>query len=237
MFKLYIPLLFIMVLLFNQEAGFSENYYKWVDKNGVTHVTDNPQKVPTQYRSNLEIVKEKETGFKAFRKNLQKQLNNNKTLILYVLGGIVGLIALNKLLKKLRDKSSDYRKGKFDEVLKKSGIDLMTIPQFRAFTKNLMSTRGFTIREMESELDFGIDFIAEKSNSNYLVKVISDSIMTSRTLLNDLMRDTTKYGCDKVIVITKNYFTEDAIEFSRSSPCELVDRNKLGTWIKESGLF
>lgn len=237
MSKLAITLLFILAILINQETGLSENYYKWVDKDGVTHVTDNPKKIPPQYRSNIEIVKEKDTGFKAFRKNLQKQLNKNKTLILYILGGIAGLLVLNKLLKKLRDKSSEYKKGKYDEVIKKSGIDLMTIPQFRAFAKNLLSTKGFRIREMESDLDFGIDFIAEKSNSSYLVKVISDSITTSRTVLNDLMRDTSKYECDKALVITKNYFSEDAIEFSRSSPCELIDRNALGKLIKDSGLY
>ena len=237
MFKLSIQSLFIMVLFLSQHTVFGENYYKWVDNNGVTHVTDNPQKIPPQYRSNLEIVKEKETGFKAKWKKIQKEINRNKTLVIYVLSGIFGLYFLNKLLKKLRSKSSEYHKVKFDEVLKKSGIDLMTIPQFRNFTKNILSTRGFKIREMQSDLDFGIDYIAEKSNSNYLVKVISDSIMTSRTLLHDLMRDTTRYGCDKALVITKSYFTDDAIEFSRSSPCELIDRNKLGTWIKESGLY
>lgn len=237
MSKLAIPLFCILVYLFNQDTGLSENYYKWVDKNGVTHVTDNPNKIPPQHRSNIEIVKEKDTGFNAFRKNLQKQLIKNKNLILYILGGIAGLIVLNKLIKKLRDKSSELKKGKYDDILKKSGIDLMTIPQFRAFAKNLLSTRGFRIREMESDLDFGIDFIAEKSNTSYLVKVISDSIMTSRTLLNDLMRDTSKYGCDKALVITKNYFSEDALEFSRSSPCDLIDRNALAKWIKDSGLY
>lgn len=237
MFRPAIPVIFILLLFMSHAPGISENYYKWVDDQGVTHVTDNPQKIPPQYRSNHEVLKEKETGFKAFKKNLQKLLNNNKTRIIYALTGIIGLIIISRLLKKMRSGSSAGKSGKFDEAMKKSGIDLMTIPQFKDFIKDLLFTRGFKIREMKSDLDFGIDYIAEKSGSSYLVKVISDSITTSHTILNDLMRDTTKYGCDKVLVITKNFFSEDAIQFSKSSPCDLIDRSELGKWIKESKMY
>ena len=236
MFRPVIPVIFILFLFISNVPGISENYYKWVDEQGVTHVTDNPQKIPPRYRSNHEVVKEKETGFQAYKKNLKKQINNNKTTIIYALTAIIGLIIISRLLKKMRSGSSAGKRSRFDEAMKKSGIDLMSIPQFRDFTRNLLIRRGYKITEMKSDLDLGIDYIAEKSGKSYLVKVISDSITTSHTLLNDLMRDTTRYGCDKVLVITKNFFSDDAIKYSKSSPCDLIDRNELGKWIKESGI-
>lgn len=236
--KLFIPLLIVLNLLtFYPTYTYCENYYKWVDRDGVTHVTDNPQKIPPEYRSTTKIVKEKDTGFKKYLKNAKKTINENKTFIFYILAALIGLYILNKLMKTLKSKAGIRNKGKYDEILKRSGIDVMTIPQFRAFTKNLLATRGFKITELQSDLDFGIDYIAEKSNSNYLVKVISDNVMTTRTLLNDVLRDTSKYGCDKALFISKNFFSDHAIEFSRSSPCELVDRHTLGQWIGDAKLY
>jgi len=236
--RLYICVFIIFsYLLIFTITSHTEDYYKWVDDQGVTHVTDNPNKVPKQYRSSTTIIKEKETGFTAYYKKYLKTIKNNKNLIFILLAILVSIYLLNKLIKLLRKKSELNRRNKFDEVLKKSGIDTMTIPQFKEYSKNLLSTAGFKIRGLESDLDFGVDFIADKGTSSYLVKVISNTVSTSRTVVNDVLRDTSKYGCDKAMLISKNFFSEDAIGLSKSSPCELIDRQTIGEMVKKAKLY
>ncbi|NIP37548.1 MAG: DUF4124 domain-containing protein [Candidatus Dadabacteria bacterium] len=235
--KIYIIILFITFLLSGINNSYAEEYYQWTDENGVVHVTDNPEKVPSRYRDSTKVVKEKETGSKATIKNYTKLAKQNQKPLLIIFGSLIGLFILYKLLKGIKNKSSSRSKNKYDKVLKKSGIDTMNIPQFRSYAKNVLSAKGYQVKEFEGDLDFGVDFVADKGNTNYLVKVISDNMLTSKMVVNDVLRDTSKYGCNAAIIITKNHFTEDAIEFSRSSPCELIDRNALGKWIKETRLY
>ncbi len=101
----------------------------------------------------------------------------------------------------------------------------------------MLSVKGYKVKEFEGDLDFGVDFVADKGNSVYLVKVVADNMPTSKMVVNDVLRDTSKYGCNIAMVISKNFFTEDAVEFSKSSPSELIDRNALGKWIKDTKLY
>ncbi len=113
----------------------------------------------------------------------------------------------------------------------------MNIPQFKSYAKNVLSAKGYNVKEFKGDLDFGVDFVADKGGTNYLVKVVPDTMSTSKMVLNDILRDTSKYGCNAAMVISKNFFTDDALEFSKSSPCELVDRTALGKWIKDTKLY
>ncbi len=128
-------------------------------------------------------------------------------------------------------------KNKYDEIIKKSGIDTMNIPQFKNYVKNVLSAKGYHVKVFEGDLDFGVDYIADKGSMNYLVKIVADNMTTSKMVVNDILRDTSKYGCNAAMVISKNYFTEDALEFSKSSPSELIDRTTLGKWIKDTKLY
>jgi Predicted aspartyl protease len=47
--------LFLIALLPSDSAA---DIYKWVDANGIIHLTDNPPDIPPAYRKNVQIVKE-----------------------------------------------------------------------------------------------------------------------------------------------------------------------------------
>jgi HJR/Mrr/RecB family endonuclease len=235
--NLYIIIFFITFLSAGINCSNAEDFYQWTDEDGVVHVTDNPEKVPSRYKSSTKVVKEKDTGYKSTVKKYWKSAKQNKKPILIVLGSLAGLYLLYKLIKALQNKSKTMSKNKFDEVLKRSGIDTMNIPQFKSYAKNLLSAKGYSVKEFEGDLDFGVDFVAEKGSSVHLVKVVADTMATSKMVVNDVLRDTSKYGCNSAMVISKNFFTEDAVEFSKSSPCELIDRNALGKWIKDCKLY
>ena len=235
--KLYIIIFFITFLSVSINPLNAEDYYQWTDEDGVVHVTNNPNNVPSRYKNSTKVVKEKDTGYNAILKKYWKSAKQNKKPILIILASLLGLFLLNKLIKVLKNKSKTISKNKYDEVLKRSGIDTMNIPQFKSYAKNLLSVKGYKVKEFEGDLDFGVDFVADKGNSVYLVKVVADNMPTSKMVVNDVLRDTSKYGCNSAMVISKNFFTEDAIEFSKSSPSELIDRNALGKWIKDSKLY
>ena len=235
--KLYIIIFFITFLTSCINPLNAEDYYQWTDEDGVVHVTDNPNNVPSRYKNSIKVVKEKDTGYNAILKKYWKSAKQNKKPILIILASLLGLFLLNKLIKVLKNKSKTISKNKYDEVLKRSGIDTMNIPQFKSYAKNLLSVKGYKVKEFEGDLDFGVDFVADKGNSVYLVKVVADNMPTSKMVVNDVLRDTSKYGCNSAMVISKNFFTEDAIEFSKSSPSELIDRTALGKWIKDTKLY
>lgn len=234
--RLYIIIFLTTFLLTATNNLYAEDYYQWTDEKGVVHATDNPDKVPPRYKNSLKVVKEKDTGSKATLNNFIKLVKRNQQTIIFATVSLLGLFILYKLFKGLKNRSSATSKNKYDEVIKKSGIDTMNIPQFKNYVKNVLSAKGYHLTEFEGDLDFGVDFIADKGNKNYLVKVVSDNMTTSKMVVNDILRDTSKYGCNAAMVISKNYFTEDALEFSKSSPSELIDRNAFGKWIKDTKL-
>lgn len=235
--NLYIIILITSILGISASFVIAENYYKWTDEDGVIHVTDNPEKVPPRFRTTTKVVKEKETGKEAAIKKYKKLLRNNKQTLIYGAAGLFGLLLLYKLINSLRNNADTSAASKYNEYLRKSGIDTMNIPQFKSYIKNVLSVKGYSVKEFEGDLDFGVDFIAEKKDVVYLVKVISDSMSTSKMVVNDVLRDTVKYGCNRALLISKNFFDEDAQKFANSSPSELIDRNGLGKWIKETKLY
>ncbi len=235
--RIYIIIFLATFLLAATNNIFAEDYYQWTDEKGVVHATDNPDKVPPRYKNSLKVVREKDTGTKATLNNYKKLAKRNQQTIIVVAVSLLGLLILYKLFKSLKNRSSVKSKNKYDEIIKKSGIDTMNIPQFKNYVKNVLSAKGYHVKVFEGDLDFGVDYIADKGSMNYLVKIVADNMTTSKMVVNDILRDTSKYGCNAAMVISKNYFTEDALEFSKSSPSELIDRTTLGKWIKDTKLY
>jgi hypothetical protein len=52
-----IALLFIVLLLPLYPSASDAAFYQWVDAAGVTHFTDNPDKIPTKFRKRAKILK------------------------------------------------------------------------------------------------------------------------------------------------------------------------------------
>jgi len=73
--------------------------------------------------------------------------------------------------------------------------------------------------------------IAKKNDHKYAVQINRQTGSVSRLLVSDIDREKHRYGCDKAMLITNSYFSEDVIELAKSTGCELVDRDTLGKWI------
>ncbi|HZX12818.1 MAG TPA: restriction endonuclease, partial [Thermodesulfobacteriota bacterium] len=83
----------------------------------------------------------------------------------------------------------------------------------------------------DATLDLGINMIAKKNDHKYAVQINRQTDSVSRLLVSDIDREKHRYGCDKAMLITNSYFSDDAIELAKSTGCELVDRDALAKWV------
>ena len=81
-----------------------------------------------------------------------------------------------------------------------------------------MQNNGYKVSETNFQhFNPGIDFIAEKKGSRYYVELTSEYDLVPRLAVSDAEREKHRYNCNKVILITKSFFDEEAIELSKST--------------------
>ena len=219
----------------------AKQLYKWVDKNGVVHVTDNPESIPSEYRSSAVKSKPKsgsgatiekiEKGFKNAFEGVSRQAKEHIRKIITGALVIIGLIALAFILRgylKLKEQKERERGLRALEIL---NIDSISRTEFENYVIRLLTHRGFKVETTDATLDLGINMIAKKNDHKYAVQIERQTGSVSRLAVSDVDREKHRYGCDKVILITNSYFSEDAIELAKSTGCELVNRDILAEWI------
>ena len=219
----------------------AKQLYKWVDKNGVVHVTDNPESIPSEYRSSAVKSKPKsgsgatiekiEKGFKNAFEGVSRQAKEHIRKIITGALVIIGLIALVYLFRsylKFKEQKERERGLRALEIL---NIDGISRTEFENYIIRLLTHRGFKVETTNATLDLGINMIAKKNDHKYAVQINRQTGSVSRLLVSDIDREKHRYGCDKAMLITNSYFSEDVIELAKSTGCELVDRDTLGKWI------
>ncbi len=207
--------------------------YKWVDENGVTHVTDDPEKVPEEHKGSAKKLAPQDKLDKLTIK-IEGIWNDIKTEKVKIAVGIAGLIiitALYKLLRRAKLRINEKKREKHLQALEQSGIDLLDLAQYQKYIGALLTRQGFNLRTPEGSFNLGVDLAAEKDKCKYAVQIKRQTTPTSGAIVNDLEREKHRYGCDRSMIISNNYFTDDAVERAGSSGCELIDREKLGDWI------
>jgi len=96
--------------------------YKWQDKNGVTHVVDDPDKVPPQFRDRAIVIDTKDTNMQARMKTLITLMKLNRTPII---SAIIALLVISTgiiVYKKSRVQRDDNRKDDIQDAIKLSGV-------------------------------------------------------------------------------------------------------------------
>lgn len=99
--------------------------------------------------------------------------------------------------------------------------------EFERFLQALLLNSGYTIVSLTTTYDLGVDLIAHKDGARwaiqakrYKAKVGLDSVRQVTTAMNF-------YKCDKAMVITNSYFTNNAKTIAESVGCRLIDRDEL----------
>jgi len=231
------------LILLVASVSFAGKIYKWVDKQGVNHFTNDPANIPPGYRSLVEelnsksesgaIIKKMKKGSKDALDEVLRLIEKNREKILVGVSLIAVLIALVYLLRGyLRLKRQREGKRRL-WALELANIDNINKTEFEDYVGRILTYRGFKVEKTGDSLNLGVNFIAQKNNLKYAVQVIQQTVSVSRVAVSDAEREKHRYGCGRAMLITNGYFAQDAIELSVSKGCDLIDRYALANWIAD----
>lgn len=107
-------------------------------------------------------------------------------------------------------------------------VDNLEGLQFEKYIGELLKKIGFkNVIVTKGSGDFGADIIAEKDGNKYAFQCKRFSSTIGPKPIGEVLRGMNKYKCNKGVVITNNYFTNQAIQEAEVSNVELWDRDKI----------
>ena len=112
-------------------------------------------------------------------------------------------------------------------------IDLMSGAEFEEFVSTLFQQMGYTTRITQTTGDQGIDVIAVKNGVKLGIQAKCYTNTVGNSAVQEAVAGKGYYSCDKVMVITNNYFTSSAASLAQSNNVVLWDRDFLKMKLKE----
>lgn len=112
-------------------------------------------------------------------------------------------------------------------------VDLMTGAEFEEFVGLLFKKMGYSSQVTKQSGDQGLDVIASKNGTKIGIQAKCYSNTVGNSAVQEAVAGKSFYNCDKVIVITNNYFTPAAEELAQSNNVVLWNRDMLKEKIKE----
>ena len=112
-------------------------------------------------------------------------------------------------------------------------IDMMNGNEFEYFICELYTKMGYRAEVTKQSGDQGLDVIAEKGDKKIGIQAKCYSGTVGNSAVQEAVAGKSFYHCDKVIVITNNFFTSSAKELAQSNDVILWDRDILKEKIKE----
>ena len=119
-----------------------------------------------------------------------------------------------------------YEKDK----LSKSGfneIDQMDGLKFEKYLAALFENLGYSVRRTPYHNDYGADLIVSKDGQKIAVQVKRYRRNVGVKGIQEAVAACGKYHCQRAMVVTNSYFTEQAKELAKANSVDLWDRTKL----------
>lgn len=126
----------------------------------------------------------------------------------------------------LGNKSSSYGTYSITDIDDMSGLE------FEHFLKILFENLGYKVSLTQASQDQGIDLIIEKDNRISGVQAKNYSNAVGNKAVQEVIAGSQYYHCDESIVVTNNYFTEQARKLATETNVNLWDRDILKTLLK-----
>ena len=135
-------------------------------------------------------------------------------------------------------RSSISGMGFFDNVFKTTtNIDSLSGRDFEFLCASVLRANGFSnVRVTPGSGDFGVDVLAEKGGRKYGIQCKHYSKSVGVKAVQEAFAGKTHYNCDVAMVLTNNYFTQQARTFADESGVILWDRSKLTSLVRTSNL-
>ena len=214
----------------------SKTYYTWVDRNGVTHVTEYKDEIP---KSRLNTVKTFEsrgrfdfitTNYFYIKSNLHKFIR----YVVYFLLAVLALIILRRIFKNIRMRSNQYRLNKRIQKIDDSGVSSLSSYQFKVRARELLEKTGYKLSSPNTQFEELIDYIGFKNGKKFAICVHDSENLVSRIVVSEIDREKHKHLCDNSLIVCRSYFEEDVIEFAKEVGCELIDKDKLSELLQKA---
>lgn len=106
-------------------------------------------------------------------------------------------------------------------------VDLMNGPQFEQFVCELFKKMKYNAFVTKTSGDQGLDVIAEKDGIKIGVQAKCYSSVVGNSAVQEAVAGKSFYNCNRVLVVTNNYFTKSAVELAKANSIVLWDRDKL----------
>ena len=150
-------------------------------------------------------------------------------------------LLLQNLIKEIKEslKTNNIRekllnpKEKTASVYSIADVDIMDGLEFEEFIAFLFSKMGYSTKRTKSSGDQGIDVIAQKNNMIIGIQTKCYGSSVGNAAVQEATAGKNYYGCNKIIVVTNNYFTSAAIELAKVNNVILWDREILKDKINE----
>lgn len=127
------------------------------------------------------------------------------------------------------EEREEEKRIKTNEDMKKSiiNIDEMTGFEFEDFIGYLFGKMGYKVVVTQKSNDQGIDIIAQDNFAKIGIQAKCYSSTVGNKAIQEAVAGKSYYKCDKVLVITNNYFTKSAIQLAQCNGVGLIDKEEL----------
>lgn len=119
------------------------------------------------------------------------------------------------------------RSGKQSLTEKLIELEKLDNMQFEHYMARLFALKGYEVKYTPIENDYGADLIITRGNEIVAVRCLLGKEILDKDAVEDAMESMKHYAVRKVMIVTNQMFTRDAIKFSRKKPVILVDRPAL----------
>lgn len=116
-------------------------------------------------------------------------------------------------------------------ILNLGQIDRMDGLDFEYYVARLLNNRGYRTHVTPGSNDYGVDVVAERGGERFAVQVKRYKGKVSRRAVSDAVGAMRHYNCNRCMVVTNSYYTDDARVLADTNHCVLVDRDELASWI------
>jgi restriction system protein len=109
---------------------------------------------------------------------------------------------------------------------------------FEKYLEVLFEKLGYRVERTRYVGDYGADLVTSKDGIKTVIQAKRYKSKAGVKAIQEAVAAKGYYDCSKAMVVTNNFFTQQAIELARRNQVELWDRNKLVAAllsVKESG--
>lgn len=141
-------------------------------------------------------------------------------------------------MKQIKEKRLDAKEQVSVECPSKVNIysiDSLSGKEFEHFLKWMFEELGYQVQPGKYVADSGVDLVASKDKERIAIqaKRYQRSMKVSNSVILKTHGGMDVYGCERSIVITTSYFTQQAISDARKLNIELWDRDTLAAKIDD----